>query len=224
MNIKYNKKKQEMREDPVISAFVKAKELLTKNSTTVIGVLVVLLFILGGLFVFNRAKETSIREAQELFGMAMIQYNGNNIDEAIQSFGDAANGYSHTPQGSMSAFMLGNIYYSQKNYDEAVKWFGMAVSNRGSTGFVGAQALVGLAVAYEALGETTMAINTYQKALRDNRIAFKHPSVRWKLALLARSEDPGLAGEMCRKIIADSSAVFYHQHAQNLLATFDAAF
>ncbi|KMQ50883.1 hypothetical protein CHISP_2234 [Chitinispirillum alkaliphilum] len=222
MNIKYNKKKQELKSDPVITALVKAKEFVLKNNTAVIGGLVVILFVLVGVLLFNRAKESSIRQAQEMFGLAVLEYNQNNLDEAISYFGDAANSFSHTPQGKMSAYMLGGIYYSQDNFDEAIKWFERAVSNKSSSGFIGAQALVGLGVSHEASGNSAKAMEYYRRALRDDRIAFQHPSVRWKMALLSRSENSELATELCKELISDTTATYYHQEAKNLLASMEA--
>ncbi|MDG5813572.1 tetratricopeptide repeat protein [Chitinispirillales bacterium ANBcel5] len=219
MNIKYNKKKQEMKKDPVLDWLFSAKEYAKKNSVLLIGALLVLLFI-GAVSVFSsRAREADIRQSQDLFARAVLEFNDENLDDAIVLFGDAANNFGNTPQGKMSAFMLGSIYFEQQKYLQAIEWFQLAVTNMSSAGFVGAQALVGIATSHEALGNEAEAMQYYERALRDQRISFNHASIRWKMALLSAPSDTQRSQTLLQEIISDPEATDYHSKAQNFLAS-----
>ncbi len=218
LNIQQNKKKKEIKEDPVLEGVLRAKEYISKNSTTlIIAVAAVVVVAVGAVFYFN-AKESSIRKAQEIFGTAMIDYNANQMDKALTAFSDVANNYRQTPHGVMSAFMMGSIYMKQGNYDQAINWFETAVSNKKEAGFVGAQALEGLAAAYEAKGDVSSAMKYLQRALEDEQLKFRHSAISWKMALLNQESNAELSQTLCEKLISDTLATEYHQRAQNLLA------
>lgn len=201
-----------------MEGIVKTKEYVSKNSTTlIIAVVAVVVVAVGAVLYFN-AKESSIRKAQEIFGTAMIDYNAGDMDKALTAFSEVANNYRQTPHGVMSAFMMGSIYMHQDNYDQAINWFETAVSDKKDAGFVGAQALEGLAAAYEAKGDVSSAMKYLQKALDDERLKFRHSAIRWKMALLNRENNAELSRTLCEKLISDTLAAEYHQRAENLLA------
>ena len=58
----------------------------------------------------------------------------------------------NSPQANYSAFVLGNLYLQQGKFDESITWFKEAESKSDKTGFVGADALEGLAACYEVTG------------------------------------------------------------------------
>jgi len=116
----------------------------------------------------------------------------------------------------MSAFMMGSIYLQQNNADQALVWFEAAVSGVPS-GFVKAQALEGMAAAYEEKGDAASAVKYLERALRDNAAAHRHAAIRWKLALLNK-DNAATAGAYCKELLADTLAAGYHQKAENLLA------
>ncbi len=217
MNIQQDKKKQDLGQDPVIEGVVKAKEFMVSNSTALIISLAAVVIIVVGVLVVGKMKESSIRKAQEIFGVAMLDHNDNQLDKALNAFSDVANNYRHTPQGTMSAFMMGSIYLQQQNYDQAITWFETALSGK-DAGFAGAQALEGLASAYEFKGDMTSALNYLQKALNDDRLKHRHSAIRWKMALINQNSNTAVSGKLCNEIIADTNATEYHQKAENLLA------
>ncbi|MFP4162698.1 MAG: tetratricopeptide repeat protein [Chitinispirillaceae bacterium] len=223
MNIQQHKKKQEINKDPVLERIIKTKEYISKNSTAVIISVVAVIVVAVGAVLYYNAKESSIRNAQEIFGTAMIDYNANDLDKALKAFTEVANQYSKTPHGVMSAFMIGSIYMQQQNFDQAIDWFETAVQDRQMAGFVGAQALEGLAAAYEAKGDVSMAMDYLNKALADEKLRYRHPAVRWKLALLNQESNVELAEKMCEELISDTLATAYHQRAKNLIAVLNVA-
>ncbi|MCX7727335.1 MAG: hypothetical protein N2053_10870, partial [Chitinispirillaceae bacterium] len=74
MNIKYNKEKSELKEDPVLEGFLKAKEYIQKNSKP-ISITLIILVIIVGILVFNYYYQKSrVKNAREEFGLGMVAY------------------------------------------------------------------------------------------------------------------------------------------------------
>ena len=216
MDIKQKKSSGPYGSDPLIDGIIGGREYFRKNGSTIVACVAAAVIIGGGVLFYNNMKETNIRKAQEYFGIAIMDYNAGEIDQALKSFTTVANDHRSTPLGAMSAFMMGSIYLQQKDPDQAITWFEAAVSG-GEAGFVRGQALEGLATAYEEKGDVSNAIRHLERALRDRSAAHRRNEVRWKLALLNK-DNASVAGNYCRELIADTLATAYHNKAENLLA------
>jgi tetratricopeptide (TPR) repeat protein len=206
--------------DPLIDGVVRVRAFISKNGGIVAAFLVAVVVVVGGILVYNGLRESQIRNAQELFGVGILDYNADQFDKALESFTQAAGKYKGTPQGTMSAFMAGSIYLQQNNIDQAITWFETAAGGAES-GFVKGQALEGLAAAYEEKGDNAAAIRSLERALRDKSAAHRHSAIRWKLALLNK-DNASAASRYCKDLIADTLAAQYHQKAENLLASVNA--
>ena len=223
MNIKYSQKKQEMREDPVLEFLFKAKEYVTKNANALVGVGIAAVVIVGFLLVYAQMKRSSQEKASDAFGQAMIEYNDHAVDKAVEQFGIIADNYKNTPQGAMSALMLGSIYFNVGRYDEAITWFETAASRKNIVEFINGEALEGIAGCYEAKGDIPKAIGYCQQALDDIHYQYRRAAITWKLALLNQKMNNGeRAKTLCQQIISDSTATDYRQRAENLLAALEA--
>ncbi|MCL2689720.1 MAG: tetratricopeptide repeat protein [Chitinispirillia bacterium] len=216
------KKAAESEQDPVIEGILKARNFMTKNATAIAVCCIALAVIAGGGLIYGNMKSSSTKKAQEIFGIGIMDYADEQFDKALASFSDAANNFRHTPLAAMSAFMMGSIYLQQNDPDQAVTWFETAVNSRGHSGFVKAQAYEGLSVAYEQKGDPARAVRYLERVLKDNNAAHRHAAVRFRLALLNKN-NPSVASAFCRELIADTTAVAYHQKAENLLAAIKAA-
>ena len=216
------KKISEPQQDPIIEAIVKAKNFMSKNGTAIIICCTAALVIIGGGLIYGNMKTSSTKKAQEIFGIGIMDYADEQFDNALSSFSNVANNFRHTPLAAMSAFMMGSIYLQQNDHDQAITWFETAVNSRGESGFVKAQAYEGLAAAYEEKGDAANAIRYLERVLRDRNAGHRHAAVRFRLALLNKN-NPGAASAFCKELIADTSAVAYHQKAENLLAAIKAA-
>jgi len=212
----------EPQQDPIIDAVVKAKNFMNKNGTAVIICCAAILVVVGGSLIYGNMKASSTKKAQEIFGIGIMDYSDEQFDRALSSFSDVANNFRHTPLAAMSAFMMGSIYLQQNDHNQAITWFETAVNSRGHSGFVKAQAYEGLAVAYEEKGDAAKAIRYLERVLKDRDAGHRHAAVRFRLALLNKN-NPGAASAFCKELIADSTAVAYHQKAENLLAAIKAA-
>jgi len=220
VEIKYSKKKQEMRQDPLLDFLNDAKEFIDKNSNTImIGVIALCLLLAGG-WAFQYFKKSGEEKAQEAFGKAMVAYQSGDEIKAVDAFRAVVENHRNTPQASYSSFVLGNLFLQQGKFDEAITWFKDAESTNPHTGFVGADALEGLSACYEAKGNREEALGCLQKALDDQRIRNRFPGLEWKAALLCR--DMGKladAKRFCEQIVGDTTvhAASYKQKAGNFL-------
>jgi tetratricopeptide (TPR) repeat protein len=227
MEIKYSKKKQEMRKDPVYEFIMRAKDGFVGQSNIIMGVTVGIVLVLGGVMIYNSVKKSGNQKAQEAFGKALIAYeagstgtNGENLYKAVEAFKAVVDNNKGAPQAIYSAYILGNVFYRQQRFDEAITWFNAALSKNPHSGFVGAGALEGLADCYEAKGNLDEALSHLKKALDDQRLKYRAPEIEWKIALINKNlrkfED---AKGMCRKLASDttSAAAVYKQKAENLL-------
>ena len=224
MNIKYSQKKQEMREDPVLEFLFKAKEYITANANTLVGVGIAAVVIVGFFLVYAQMKRSTQQKASDAFGQAMIEYNNRAVDKAVEQFGIVSDNYKNTPEGAMSALMLGSIYFNVGRYDEAITWFETAASRKTIADFINGEAQEGIAGCYEAKGDIPKAIGYYQQALDDGHYTYRRAAITWKLALLNRQMNNGeRAKTLCQQIISDSTATDYRHRAENLLAVLEAA-
>lgn len=218
MNIQYNKKKEEMRDDPVVSAFVKAKEYVTKNATVVLTVLVVVAMVAVGYGAYNSMKRSSIARAQEAFGNAMVAYTSGNKQKAVDAFSTIAENYGNSPQGGYAAYLLGTILVEEQRYDEATRWLEMAGSRLGTDNVVKGLAFEELGTIYERTGDLAKASEYLTKSLSLNAVDYRWPSIRWKLALLHQKQGNSQnVEELCQTILGDTTAVAYKDKAENLL-------
>ena len=137
------------------------------------------------------------------------------MNDAIDQFRLVAENFSGTVNGNISAYMLGGILCQQGRYDEAITWY-ESVDKGTKAGFVGAQAYEGLATCYELKKDTAKALSYLEKALKDERLTYRHGALRWKAALLYRATDTTKAIALCDAIISDTLASTQHQNAAYL--------
>ncbi len=220
MNIKHNKHKQELREDPVMDWILNAKDNVVKYRSLVIGIAVGILVIFGASLTLKQVNATKQKNALSSFGEAMLAYQDKNYDKAIEKFSATVNSYGSTPQAVFGSYILGSIYFEQQKYEEAINWYKKAVTSKKSAQFVSGQALEGISACYENLGKADEAIRYLEEALDDARVKHRHSAIRWKIALLSSSNNVEKAKNLCKEIMADTAAGEYHQKAENLLTTF----
>jgi tetratricopeptide (TPR) repeat protein len=226
LEIKYSKKKQEIRKDPFMEFLMKAKEYSVAKSNTLVAVGIAVCLLVGGVWVYLYLNRTGVEKAQDAFGKAMVAYGTGDEQKAIEAFKTVVDNSRNSPQAVYSAFILGNTFLRQERYDEALTWFKTAASNKSRSGFVGADAQEGMAVCYEAKGNREEALNCLKKALDDQLVRYRFPALRWKAALmskeLGRADD---AKAFCSQIIADtvSQAAAYKQKAENFIVEIEAA-
>lgn len=222
MNIKQNKHKQELKEDPVMDWMLNAKDSVQKNKNKFIGAAIIIAVLFAGGVTFKQVNLANQKKARDSFGAAMISYQDKNYDKAVEQFTTVVTQYGSTSQGIFGAYMVGSIYQEQKKYNEAIDWYKKAISSKSSAQFVSGQALEGISACYESLGQVDEAIKHLEAALKDSRVKHRHAAIKWKIALLSSSANIERTKQLCKEIIADTSADDFRQKAENLLITFEA--
>jgi len=220
LNIKYSKKKEELRRDPVLEALAGAKEFITAQSDKIVTALVIIILIFGGSQIFSYVRKSGRIKAQNDFGRAMLLYSGKELSQAQEAFEEVIGNHGNSSQAGYSAFMIGHIYLIKEKYDDAIEYFEKAYANKNKIGFVRGESLEALATCYEAQGDLEAALEFYQKALNDETIVYRYPAIRWKMALinkkLGNSDKVKL---FCSELVSDTLALEYKKMAENLLAT-----
>jgi hypothetical protein len=219
VNITVSKKKQEMRSDPFLELIGKTQKLVQTNSVTLVGVLIGIAFVVllyGG---YRWMQDRSMANAEDAFGRAITAYASRDEAKTIEFLTIVADNHKNTPHAAYSAFMLGSILLGESKYDEAIQWLKEAATNKRSAGFVSGAANEALAAAYEGKGDLASAVSAAEQALKDPKVAYRYPALRWKLALLnneMKRSDQALT--YCRQIVSDTLAAGYRQKALGLMA------
>jgi tetratricopeptide (TPR) repeat protein len=220
LEIKFSKKKQEMRQDPFLDFLARAKEFgETKgNALTAAGIAVCL--VVAGVLVYGYLQRSGEGKAVDAFGKAMVAYSIGDERGAVEAFRTVVDNNKNSPQAAYSAYVLGSMFLRQQKYDEAITWFGTAASGNVKSAFVAADAQEGLAECYEAKGNREEALKCLSKALEDSRLRYRQAAIAWKAALISREMGHNDEAERyCRRIESDttSQAASYRQKAENLV-------
>jgi len=218
LDIKYNKQKQELRDDPVMDFLLNSKDYLQKNQKKLLNLLVIILVGFIAYIGFNMYKKNNDAKIQSAFGTAMIEYEAKQMKKAEENLKVVADKYPQSAQGMQSAFLLAGLYLDSAKYDESEKYYKISSKEKE---FIGAQSYEGLGACYEAKGNVQAAIESYNKALANQNATYRHGAIRWKIALLQKDSNKNIAIDLCKKIVADTNAVEYHQKAENLLAVIE---
>lgn len=218
MDIKYNKQKQELRDDPVMDFLLSAKDYLQKNQKRLLNLLIVIIVGFIAYIGFNLYQKNSDAKIQSAFGTAMVEYEAKQMAKAQENLKIVADKFPGSAQGMQSAFLLAGLYLDSAKYDDAEKYYKISSKEKE---FIGAQSYEGLGACYEAKGNVSAAIESYNKALANQNVAYRYGAIRWKIALLQKDTNKDKAIDLCKQIVADTNAVEYHQKAENLLAVIE---
>lgn len=220
MKIKYNKKKEELRKDPVLESIEKAQKFLTEQGTKVfIGLLIAAVLFIGFKSI-TYFQNRQLVKAQEAFGKATIHYQAKNQEQAREAFDQVLENFANTPLAAYSAYMLGHMYLTDKKYDQAIAYYERALASKKSKGFTRGETLEALATCYEGKDDLAKALEFLVDACKDKNITYRYPALYWKIALI--NKKLGKREEVlyyCNKIVNDTLALNFQKKAKNLIAT-----
>ena len=219
MDIKYSKKKEDLRNDPLIDGLKMGKQYLREHGNRMMTGVVVIALCVAGYFVYSYMKKANMVKAQEDFGKAMILYNDRDITKSIEAFNQVVENHGSSPHAAYSAYMIGQIYLAGDNFDDAIKYFEKSLSSKKSMEFIPGQSLEALGICYEAKGDNEKALDYFEKALKDGAIPHRYPAIRWKMALLNKKlGNNEKVLYYCKELAFDTLAVDYKKKAENLVA------
>ncbi len=219
MNIKYSKKKEELRKDPVLEFIEKAQVFVTKHSNIIISGFAAILLLFAGFHIYSRVIKSKKLKAQEDFGRATLLYASNETAKAIDGFTRVIENHKNSSHAAYSAYIIGHMYLAQEKYDGAIYWFEKVASHRKKIGFIRGESLEALATCYEAKGDYKQALQYFDKAIHNKQLVYRYPAIRWKMALLNKKiGDMDKVEYYCNELISDTLALKYKMDAENLLA------
>lgn len=160
-------KRQEMRQDAVLSTYAKAWDFVHKNRPLVYGAIAVVVLLILGIIGWNVLQNQKAEKAQAALGVALRPYEEGDFQTALDGTEstpgllEVAREYGGTDPGNLAQYYVADSYFRLGNYDEALRWFEEFDAEKN---IVGASALAGMAAIYESRGEYDQAGNFYRRA------------------------------------------------------------
>lgn len=160
-------KRQEMREDRVVTAYAQTWDYFDKNRKLIYGVIAGLVLVLLAAVAWVFILQNKGVEAQEMLALALPAYEDENYREALDGNGDnmgliaIADEYGSTDAGNLAKFFAADALFNLGEYDEALEYF-QAFDKEEN--LAGASALAGEAAIYEQREEFDKAGDLYRRA------------------------------------------------------------
>lgn len=160
-------KRQELRQDRVMTGYARAWEYFHENRKVVYGVaaaIVVFALAVVGYFLLQNQREAT---AQELLGSILATYEDEDFRAALDGSDtqagllEIADEYGGTNAGNLAKFYAADALYQLGQHDEALRWFR---DFDAEANLVGASAVAGEAAVYMAQGEFERAGDRYREA------------------------------------------------------------
>ncbi len=156
--------KEELREDPVISALVRFGHEIKSKATTIAIVLAVLAVALVVYQVMERSRARGEQQAAVVLLDGENQYQSGNVAEALRRFQDAANGHKGTPSGNLAALRAADCQLELGQFEEARRLYQRFLDSTPKDGLLKASALRGLAGVLESTGAREEAARRFVEA------------------------------------------------------------
>ncbi|MEM1128662.1 MAG: hypothetical protein AAGI71_18610 [Bacteroidota bacterium] len=160
-------KRQDLREDTMVTAYARTWDFYDKNKGLVVGAGVALVVLIAALIGFGFMQQQRGVDAQSLLAQALPAYETGRYQEALDG-SDAAPGllevireYGSSDAGNLAAFYAADAYFRLGQYDEALRYFDQYDVD---DSLVGASALSGQAKVHEIQGNFDRAGDLYRRA------------------------------------------------------------
>ena len=112
-------KKEELRHDPIRENIVKGVQYFSENTSTVLQILAIVVFAVGGSSYYNHTGNIKMESASHLAGRAQNIFINGNLDEAIVKFERVLADYPNTPGAAQSLVYLMNDAITKNEIGEA---------------------------------------------------------------------------------------------------------
>jgi len=112
-------KKEELRHDPIRENIVKGVQYFSENTSTVLQILAIVVFAVGGSSYYNHTGNIKMESASHLAGRAQNIFINGNLDEAIVKFERVLADYPNTPGAAQSLVYLLNDAMTKNDIEEA---------------------------------------------------------------------------------------------------------
>ncbi len=147
-----------------------AQSFIDQNQTTIFGVLVALVVVIGGLFAYNNYyKGPRVQESANQMYQAQLQFEKDSFAIALENPGggyggflDIIENYSGTPAANTANYYASVCYLNLGDYDKAIEYMN-DFSPKGDLMPIMKYGVLG--DAYSEKGEMDKAISNYNKAI-----------------------------------------------------------
>lgn len=172
-------RRQELREDKVVTAYAQTMTMAEKYRGALIaagvGIAVIFFGVLGYMYYLGNLSD----RADEALGAVLPRYESGQYQEALDGTADVpgllevADEYGATDAGNLARFYAANALFQLGRYDEAGEYF---EAYEGGEDILGASAIAGQAAVAEQRGDHAEAARLYQRAARAYESAATAPS------------------------------------------------
>ncbi len=160
-------RRQELRQDTVVTFSAKVWQFVDRNRAIAYGALGVVVLIAAGIVGYSYLQTQRNAEAQQYLAPAVRLYEKGMFSEALEGTGiemgllGIAEEFGSTDAGNLAHFYSADALFRQGDLDRALEHFEQVEK---SANYVGASALAGEAAVYEAKGEHRHAAELYKRA------------------------------------------------------------
>ncbi len=172
-------RRQELREDKVITAYARTMTMAEENKGLLIaaaaGIVILFLGVVG--YMFYQANQSD--RADDVLGAILPTYESGSYQEALDGNADAiglldiADDYGSTEAGNLAKFYAAAALFELERYEEAAE---MYEDYDGGEDLLGASALAGQAAITEINGDHDGAATLYRRAARAYESAATAPA------------------------------------------------
>ncbi len=169
-------RRQELRQDTVVTFSARVWQAVEQNRSIVYGILGLLTLLVLGVIGYSYWQQHRNARGQELLAPAVSLYESGNYESALNGTDDTvgllaiADDFGSTNAGNLARFYAADALYRVGEHDRALALF---QDFRKDANYIGASALAGEAAIFEARGEHRQAGDLYKRAalLFPNEIA-----------------------------------------------------
>ena len=160
-------RRQELREDKVITAYARTMTMAEEYRGVLIAVGVGIVAILFGVLGYTYYMANQGNVADDALGAALPMYESGSYQEALDGTADVpgllevADEYGSTEAGNLARFYAASALFQLGRYDEAGEYF---AAYDGGEDILGASAIAGEAAVAEQRGDNAEAARLYLRA------------------------------------------------------------
>lgn len=206
-------RRQELRQDRVVTFYARALGYIEEHRTQVYGLVAAVVVVMLGVVGYSLYLNNLQQKAEEAMAGAVKAFEKGNFREALDGTSDyegllaLAEDYGATKAGNLAHFYAANALFELGEYDEALEHFDAFDKD---ANFLGASALAGEAAVYENKGDFERAGDLFMEAasLFENPVTAPEYLVSAARAYIAagKVDDARDAYEMLKEDYPESTA------------------
>ena len=158
--------RHEIKEDPLVTYYVKTRKFLSKHQKVISYGLMAVLGIVLIVFFMQNSKKRSEQQAADSMSIPEQFVYFNDADRAIPDLEKIISTYSGTKAAGRAVYLVANTYYEKGEYDKAKTEFSDYINEYGDNALFAPSSYAGVAACYEQEGNFLEAANYYEKSAK----------------------------------------------------------